>query len=98
MGHDGTVKVNFESVANVESRLSTTLKKLQARLDQLDSDLAPVHNGWTGDAKAAYAVDKAKWDKAAEDMNTVLLQLQKAVSAAHEHYLQVNNKTKAMFT
>ncbi len=98
MGGTGEVKVKFEAVSGVEGRIATTLKKLEARLQQLEGELNPIHNSWTGDAKAAYAADKAKWDQASQDMNTVLAQLRKAVSDAHETYVQVNNKTKAMFT
>jgi early secretory antigenic target protein ESAT-6 len=98
MGSPGdNIKVGFDSVQNVEAQLSATLKKLQSRLDQLDSDLRPIHDSWTGQAKAAYRIDKDKWDKAAQDMNLVLAQLKKAVGAAHETYVKVSAQTAHMF-
>ena len=97
MGEPGTVSVKFEAVASVEARIGDTLKKLTNRLHELEGELNPIQNHWTGDARAAYAGDKAKWDTAAADMNTVLGQMQKAVGDAHETYVQVNNKTKSLF-
>ena len=97
MSGDGTIKVGTDSVQHVEAQLSATLKKLQNRLDELDRQLGPIHSSWSGPAKAAYATDKIKWDKAADDMNLVLAQLKKAVGDAHETYVKLNSQTSRLF-
>ena len=97
MSGDGTIKVKFESVQQVEDRIHVAIKKLTDRLDRLESELNPIQASWTGDARTAYAVDKAKWDQAAADMNVVLTQIKQAVRAAHEQYVMVNKKTTALF-
>ena len=77
--------------------MATTLKRLQDRLTQLESDLNPIQDSWTGDARTAYQGDKTKWDTAAKEMNTVLQQLKTAVGGAHDTYTDVNRKTQSLF-
>ena len=91
------ISVKFEAVSDVEARIGATLKNLSAELDDLERNLNPIQARWTGEARAAYGVDKKKWDTAKEDMKLVLAQMQKAVKDAHETYVQVNNKTKNLF-
>ena len=91
------IKVGFSSVESIESQLGSTLKKLQTCLSNLDNSLKPIHDSWSGAAKAAYANDKVKWDKAADDMNIVLGQITKAVTDAKESYVKVSAQTSRMF-
>jgi WXG100 family type VII secretion target len=97
MPESDSVSVKFEAVSSVEARIGTTLKNLTSELSDLEGKLNPIQAHWTGAAREAYGVDKKKWDDAADDMNKVLAQMQKAVSDAHETYVQVNNKTKNLF-
>ena len=97
MPNSDSVSVKFEAVSSVEARIGTTLKNLTSELSDLEGKLNPIAQGWTGDARQAYGVDKKKWDDAADDMKLVLSQMQKAVKDAHETYVEVNNKTKNLF-
>lgn len=95
---DGSINVKFDDVASIEAQMATTLKKLQNRLADLESALNPIHRSWSGDAQAAYKIDKTKWDTAAREMNTVLAQLKSSVGDAHTTYTDVNRKTTSLFT
>jgi ESAT-6 family protein len=59
---------------------------LRNTLDQMDSDLKPMVNHWTGEAATDYGIQKAKWDSAADQMTAALLAMSKAVSEANAGY------------
>ena len=69
---DGTISLSFGALQAAESQLTGNLATLRARLEQLESELAPLMQSWTGDAQAAYLIQKRQWEQAADDLALML--------------------------
>ena len=80
------IHVQFESLEAGASGIKQNYAKLQATLEQLNSDLAPMLNSWSGSAQEAYQSCKKQWDDAADALALVLSNIGQAVSQAHENY------------
>ena len=80
------IKVQFESLATGEQGIRNNYAKLTATLDQLESDLQPMINSWSGQAQESYLQCKKQWDDAAQALSVVLNNIGQAVGKAHENY------------
>jgi len=80
------VHVNFESVSGGAAGILATHRALQGTLDNLEAELGPMVNSWTGDAREAYFQQKRKWEEASTAMSTILQQMGQAVEQAHGNY------------
>lgn len=89
------IKVNFAQLEGAAGTIAATMGKLSQVLDQLDTDLASLAAGWTGQAAADYQARKSQWQQAQADMNAVLGQIGKAVASACEHYASVERTNAA---
>ncbi|MGF1662898.1 MAG: WXG100 family type VII secretion target [Kineosporiaceae bacterium] len=86
MSDGGEMRVNFGALETTAADIQGSAGRIRGRLDQLDSELAPLRSDWTGAASEAYQVAKAEWTKAITDMQQVLTQLGAAVSASNTEY------------
>ena len=82
----GEIHVQFESLASGEQGIRNNYAKLTATLEQLESDLQPMINSWSGSAQESYLACKKQWDDAAMALSTVLNNIGSAVGQAHENY------------
>jgi early secretory antigenic target protein ESAT-6 len=80
------IHVQFESLQSGEQGIRNNYAKLTATLEQLESDLAPMVNSWSGAAQESYVVCKKQWDEAALALSQVLNNIGQAVGQAHENY------------
>lgn len=80
------VHVRFEALGSGAAGIMGTHRALQGTLDNLEAELGPMVNSWTGDAKEAYFQQKQKWDDASQAMATILQQMGQAVEQAHGNY------------
>jgi 6 kDa early secretory antigenic target len=80
------VHVRFEALSSGAAGIVATHRALQGTLDNLEAELGPMVNSWTGDAKEAYFQQKQKWDDASRAMATILQQMGQAVEQAHGNY------------
>jgi WXG100 family type VII secretion target len=69
---EGTISLNFGALQAAESQLSGNLSTLRARLEQLEAELQPLVQSWTGEAQAAYLIQKRQWEQAADDLALML--------------------------
>jgi early secretory antigenic target protein ESAT-6 len=77
--------------------LSTTARSIAARLDQLEGELAPLRDGWAGQAKGAYDTAKQEWDAAIAEMVTILDDVGRAVGTSNEEYHAADLRNAARF-
>jgi len=80
------IHVQFESLQSGEQGIRNNYAKLTATLEQLESDLAPMVNSWSGAAQESYLQCKKQWDDAALALSQVLNNIGQAVGQAHENY------------
>ena len=96
MGIDG-ILVNHAGLEQAAHDLTTAVKEIGGRLEQLDGDLAPLRSDWVGAAQDAYQGAKATWDRAMDEMTTVLAQTAAAVIAANAEYRAADQRGAAAF-
>ena len=89
----GEIQVNFEALQTGRAGIAQTFNRLQATLEELEADLQPMIETWTGAAQEQYLVCKRQWDTAAADLATVLNEVSNAVAAAHENYSTTHSAT-----
>jgi early secretory antigenic target protein ESAT-6 len=82
----GEIHVQFESLAAGQEGIRNNYAKLTATIEQLESDLQPMINSWSGAAQESYLACKKQWDDAAVALSQVLNNIGTAVGQAHENY------------
>jgi 6 kDa early secretory antigenic target len=80
------IRVNFAAVATANTDVLGAASRINSQLEDLKRYLAPLTNGWTGQAAQEYHAKQRQWDTAAADLNVVLGQIGQALGQAHEGY------------
>jgi len=71
---------NFDEIEyTVREEIHGTSARLNAALDDIRAQIAPLQQVWTREAAEAYRVAQAKWDQAASALNDILFSLGNAV-------------------
>ena len=71
---------NFAEIEyTVRQEIHSTSARLNAALDELRAQIAPLQEIWTREAAEAYRLEQAKWDQAAAALNEILFSLGNAV-------------------
>ncbi|OBI78760.1 WXG100 family type VII secretion target [Mycobacterium sp. E740] len=71
---------NFDEIEYaVRQEIHSTSARLNAALDDLRAQIAPLREVWTRQAADAYRIEQARWDQAAAALNDILISLGNAV-------------------
>ena len=57
----------------------------------------PLRSDWSGQAQQSYAVAKAAWDRAIQEMRDLLAETQVAVTRSNADYLAADRRGAALF-
>ena len=77
---DPVLSYNFDEIEyTVRQEIHTTSARMNAALDDLRAQIAPLQEIWTRDAAEAYRVEQFRWDQAAAALNEILFSLGNAV-------------------
>ncbi len=63
----------------VRQEIHSTSARLNAALDDLRAQIAPLQATWTREAADAYRIEQARWEQAAAALNDILFGLGNAV-------------------
>src|SRR5262249_34681805 len=85
MDLDG-LRVDHAGLAAAADDLMRIVDRIDARLQSLERDLAPLRTSWVGDAQQAYTVAQARWDAAVREMRDLLRNTAQHVAAANDAY------------
>jgi WXG100 family type VII secretion target len=66
--------------------LMAIVTAIDARMQALDRELAPLRAGWVGDAHAAYVTAKTRWDMAIAEMRSILHSTSELVTRSDGEY------------
>jgi early secretory antigenic target protein ESAT-6 len=88
------IKVNFEGLSAGQQGIQASYNQLVQTLDNLEHDLQPMVNEWSGDAKDAYFQQKKAWDEAANSLSVLLQGIGKAVGDANSNYQAAENAAR----
>ncbi|GFG51975.1 WXG100 family type VII secretion target [Mycolicibacterium agri] len=77
---DPVLSYHFDEIEyTVRQEIHTTSARLNAALEDLRAQIAPLQEIWTREAAQAYRIEQAKWDQAAAALNEILFSLGNAV-------------------
>jgi 6 kDa early secretory antigenic target len=89
--------VDFAAMHQAASDIQSAINKLNADLDQLNSDAAPLVSTWSGPAQQAYHQRQQTWTNAANDLSEMLRNIQKALVDSTSDYNSTENSNTALF-
>jgi WXG100 family type VII secretion target len=77
---DHVLSYNFDEIEyTVRQDIHTTSARLNAALDELRAQIAPLQQIWTREAAEAYRVEQTRWEQAVTALNEILFSLGSAV-------------------
>jgi len=96
-GQDGLL-VDHAALDQAAQDLSTAVRDIDARMNQLEDELRPLQSDWTGQAKGQYDVSKQRWNTAIYEMLTVLGQTSTSVTQSNADYIRADQRGADNFT
>lgn len=79
-------RVDHAGLDRAADDLLTVVNRIDARLQSLERDLAPLRTQWVGDAQRAYVLAQAHWDTAIREMRDQLRGTAHQVTLANDAY------------
>ena len=77
---DHVLSYNFGEIEyTVRQDIHATSARLNAALDDLRAQIAPLQQVWTREAADAYRVEQTRWEQATTALNEILINLGNAV-------------------
>jgi 6 kDa early secretory antigenic target len=95
--NDGLLVVNFGALQQASADIAKALGTLEAQLNQLERDAAPLVHTWAGEARNAYAERQARWRAASHDLQNILRDIKNAVDESASDYLATERKATNLF-
>ena len=80
------LRVDHGGLDRVADDLRQVVDRIDARMNHLDQELAPLRSQWVGEAQQAYVVAKARWDGAISEMRDLLRLTSHQVAEANAAY------------
>ncbi|OIV35371.1 hypothetical protein BIV57_21830 [Mangrovactinospora gilvigrisea] len=95
-GTDG-ILVNFHTVSGAAVDCRTTAMRIAEKLGTLRGAVAHATAHWEGEAEQGYHHRQDEWDRAAADLNQVLMRIAGALDAAGQQYACTESRNTAMW-
>jgi WXG100 family type VII secretion target len=95
---DPVLSYDFGEIeCSVRQQIHTTSAHLNAALEELRSQIAPLRELWTREAAAAYQVEQQKWHQAAAALNQILVDLGNAVRDGAEEVANADRRAAGIW-
>lgn len=85
MDLDG-LRVDHAGLDRAADDLMSVVDRIDARLQSLQRELAPLRTSWVGDAQRSYATAQVRWDTAVREMRDLLRSSAQQVLVANDAY------------
>lgn len=93
----GMLRVDHGGLAAAATQLTATARAIEADLDRLEQDLAPLRGDWSGSASAAYDHARGRWNAAMQEMFWMLGGIGGAVQDADAAYRAADRRGAGRF-
>jgi 6 kDa early secretory antigenic target len=80
------VKVGFGAVDTAVADVRSGAQLMEQRMQQLQSDIAPMLGSWDGAARESYAAAQAQWQSGWSELQLALAALGVATADVNENY------------
>ncbi|MDT9593446.1 WXG100 family type VII secretion target [Nocardioides zeae] len=84
--------VNYAALEGAIQNLQSTARGIDGRLNELESELAPLRSDWSGEAQGAYTIAKQRWDGAMLEMTQFLESTATTVRASSENFQSTDRR------
>ena len=92
-----TLVVDFGALDHAGHSIQSALNTLQARLDEVSQLGRRLTAGWQGDARDAYSLRQANWERAGTDLAQMLRDIKLGLDDSMRRYLETENRNKNLF-
>lgn len=89
------IKYQFGDIEDAATDIKNTSGRISTELSDLKRQLQPMVESWEGEASTAYQDAQRQWDKAAEELNTVLGTIAKTLADGNENMSDINRRAAA---
>ena len=89
------IKSEFGAISSAAADINATSGRINSTLADLKARLQPMVSTWEGESAVAYNQAQAKWNKASQELNTVLATISKTVSQGNDAMSDVNRRAAA---
>jgi WXG100 family type VII secretion target len=94
----GEIHVPLDALQSGQAGIERSYGALQATLEQLNADLEPMIESWTGSAREAYIVQKKNWNDGADALAQVLHNIARSLGDARDNYHATDQATKQIWS
>lgn len=91
------MNVDHGALDTAAGDLIKAARDIEGRLDTLESELKPLQEQWTGQAKESYRQAKTTWDRAIAEMILLLSEVGGAVTTSNEEYKSADKRGAGRF-
>jgi 6 kDa early secretory antigenic target len=89
--------MNFAAVEQAATDINTTMGRLEAGLESLAASIRPMVDTWNGGAQEAFHVRQARWTKAAESIQQILLAWKAKTQIAHARSVETEDRNISLY-
>ncbi|WFP16802.1 WXG100 family type VII secretion target [Citricoccus muralis] len=75
-----TIRVDYAVIATALTNLANGYRDINTNLENMDQDLLPLVEQWTGEASGMYQQSKAEWTDGMNNMNGILDRLRQTLA------------------
>lgn len=84
------IHYSFGEIAAASADIHATSGRINALLDELKAEIAPMVATWEGESALAYQQAQKQWDTAASELNQVLSRIARAVGEGNDRMGDIN--------
>ena len=88
---------NFAGVADLHAQLVSGQKAIEATLDRIEGQVAPLVSSWDSGAKERYTATQARWNQAEAGLIQVLHDIGRVVSTGNDNMQEVERLNQQRF-
>jgi 6 kDa early secretory antigenic target len=92
------LRVEHAALDQAAQDLSTAVRAIDGRMNDLENELRNLQNDWTGQAKGQYEISKQRWNTAIYEMLTVLGQTSTSVTQSNADYIAADQRGAQSFS
>ncbi|MDI5979463.1 WXG100 family type VII secretion target [Amycolatopsis magusensis] len=92
-----SIVVNYETINKAAEDCTATGGELEARFEELKSQLAPLVDSWTGDAMEAWNQRQDEWNRSLDEMKSLLARIATALPQIADGYQATDKGVGNMF-
>jgi 6 kDa early secretory antigenic target len=88
------IKVSFGSLEALAGDIDRRVNSIQGHVENLRTQIQNLETVWEGGAGEGFQATKAKWNQAADHLNTVLAKIRIAVTQSTDGYRDTEDRNK----